>query len=112
MSIRLKYITKGGVTVLESAFQRKTKEEIKRRFPGCVIKRNDPHDIQGFPDITVFYRCKYAHLEFKQRKNAKHQPNQDYYVDLFNKMGGFAAFIYPENKEDILIEMREYFNAG
>lgn len=97
---------------LESDFQRILKSEIAVIFPGCMIKRNDPYDIQGFPDITVYYKNKYAQLECKRSKDAPHRPNQEYYIKMFNNMGGYAAFVYPENKERVLEEMRAHFGKG
>lgn len=99
--------------MLESTFQRKTRKEIEDViFPDCIVKRNEPWDHQGFPDLTIFKGRKYAHLEFKRSADAVHQPNQDYYIDLFNKMGAYAAFIYPENKEEIIEELKDYFNQS
>lgn len=76
-------------------------DEIRQRLPGAIILKNDPNYIQGIPDLTVFCDNKWATLEVKTGKRASHQPNQDYYVDLMNQMS-FSAFIYPENKEEIL----------
>lgn len=95
---------------LESTFQSNLKKELKRMFPGCIIKRNSVDDIQGFPDITVYYGSKYAHLECKRTKHSPRRPNQQYYVDLFNDMGGYASFIYPENKDQVLAELGLWFN--
>ena len=39
----------------ESAFQAKLIREIKKRFPGAIVLKNDPNYIQGFPDLTVLY---------------------------------------------------------
>ena len=97
---------------LESVFQKRLKAEIEVIFPGCVIKRNSVDDIQGFPDLTIFYKGKYAMLECKRYKDAPHRPNQDYYINMFNNMGGYASFVYPENKERVLEEMRLHFKGG
>lgn len=94
---------------LESEFQKNLKRELKRLFPGCIIKRNSVDDIQGFPDITVYYGQKYAHLECKRSARASKRPNQQFYVDLFNDMGGYASFIYPENKDKVLAELALWF---
>ena len=85
----------------ESGFQRKLIEEIKERFPGCVVMKNDPGYIQGIPDLTILYNDRWAVLETKKEEGAKHQPNQDRYVEKLNSMS-FSAFIFPENKEEIL----------
>ena len=86
---------------LESAFQKELIDEIKEMFPGCVVIKNDPNYIQGFPDLTILHGDKWAVLEVKKNEKSSHQPNQDYYVDKLDKMG-FCSFIYPENKDHIL----------
>ena len=96
---------------LESQFQAKLKKTLKDRFPGCVVMKNDPNDIQGIPDLTVLYGKKWASLECKRSKIAHKQPNQEYYVDKLNKMS-FARFIFPENEETVLNEMEEFFGEG
>lgn len=92
----------------ENQFQPKLIEEIKRRFPGCIVTKLDSGHIQGIPDLLVLYRRHWATLECKKSKSAKHQPNQDDYVRQMNEMS-FSAFIYPENKEDILDGMESAF---
>lgn len=93
---------------LESEFQKRLIREIKERLPGCIVLKNDPDYKQGIPDLSIFYKKHWAMLECKKRKGAKHEPNQDYYVDKANKMS-YAAFIYPENKEDVLNGMEQAF---
>lgn len=93
----------------ESEFQRKLKKEIKSMFPGCIVTKLDPGDIQGIPDLLVLYKNRWATLENKKSEDADHQPNQDYYVDKMNKMS-FSRFIYPENKEQVLEELKENFS--
>ena len=39
--------------MLENRFQAKLIKEIKKTFPGCVVLKNDPTYIQGFPDLRV-----------------------------------------------------------
>lgn len=105
-------LKKGGskMAKLESKFQKELMDEIRARYPGCVIIKNDSGYIQGFPDWTVLYKDKWAVLETKREKNAKHQPNQDYYVTQLNSMS-FSRFVYPENKDDILTELSKIFDA-
>ena len=92
--------------MLESRFQANLIKEIKQLLPGCIIMKNDPEYIQGIPDLTVLYGKKWATLECKKSKNESHRPNQDYYVDKMQQMS-YSAFIYPENKEDILHELQQ-----
>lgn len=94
--------------MLEKDFQKKFIRELEAIFDGCILIKNDAGYIQGFPDWTMFYKNKYAVLEIKKSKNAQHQPNQDYYIDLIDSMG-FARFVYPENKNDVIEDLRRYF---
>ena len=94
----------------ESKFQADLKKELKRMFPGCIVTKLDSGDIQGIPDLLVLYKNKWATLENKKSKDAPKRPNQEYYVEKMNEMS-FSRFIYPENKEEILNELRETFEA-
>lgn len=92
---------------LESGFQDKLRKELETLFPGCWIFKMD--QIQGIPDLLILYKNKWALLENKRNAKATHQPNQDYYVDLFNKLS-FSRFIFPENKDEVLKELTKFFN--
>ena len=91
---------------LESGFQDKLRDELKRMFPGCMIFKMD--QIQGIPDMLILYEDKWAMLENKRSANARRQPNQEYYIDILNSMS-FARFVYPENKDEVLDELYFYF---
>lgn len=93
---------------LENEFQANLKKELKSIFPGCVVTKLDSGDIQGIPDLLILYKDRWATLECKRSKKAKKQPNQEYYINRMNDMS-YSSFIYPENKEDILNELREKF---
>jgi len=92
----------------ESAFQSRLIKKLKDRFPGCVVLKNDAGYLQGFPDLTVFYKDRWAALECKQSASARHQPNQEYYVNYLNGMS-FARFIFPENEEEVLRDLERTF---
>ena len=92
----------------EGKSQKKLIDEIKNRFKGAIVFKTDPNYIQGFPDLIILYRDKWAALECKVGVNAKKRPNQDYYVDILNKMS-FSRFVYPENKEEVLNELQQSF---
>lgn len=94
----------------ENKFQSDLIKELKTMFPGSVVLKNDPNYIQGIPDLTIFYKDKWATLEVKRNKVASYQPNQDYYVDMMNQMS-FSSFIYPENKEEVLIDLQRTFES-
>lgn len=95
---------------LESGFQSKLIKELKSLFNGCFVMKLDSSYIQGIPDLLILYRNKWAILECKRHKDARRQPNQEYYVDVLNSMS-FSRFIYPENKEEVLSELQEYLNS-
>ena len=91
---------------LESGFQDKLRRELKMLFPECMIFKMD--QIQGIPDLLVLYKDKWFSLECKKNANSSRRPNQEYYVDLMNKMS-FSRFICPENKQEVLDELRKAF---
>lgn len=93
---------------LERDFQRRLIQEIKDRFSGCMVLKNDSDYIQGIPDLTVFYKDRWATLEVKKSASAAHRPNQEHYVERMNDMS-FSAFIFPENKEVVLDELAKHF---
>ena len=94
--------------MLESKFQAKLIKEIKERFPGCVVLKNDSSYLQGVPDLSIFYKERWAMLEVKQSAKASHRPNQSYYVDKMNEMS-FSRFVFPENKDEVLDELEVLF---
>lgn len=91
----------------ESKFQSNLKKELKNMFPGCIVTKLDSGDIQGIPDLLILYKNKWAALENKRTAKAHRQPNQEYYVNKMNDMS-FSKFIYPENKEEVLTDLRNY----
>lgn len=93
----------------ESEFQHSLKKELENLFPGCMVTKLDSSYIQGIPDLLVLYKNKWATLENKRSQKASHQPNQDYYVNKMNNMS-FSRFIYPENKNDVINELTNFFN--
>ena len=97
--------------MLESKFQAELIKELKERFPGCIVLKNDPNYIQGIPDLLILYGKRWAALECKKSKDAPMRPNQSYYVKRMNKMS-FSRFIFPENKEEVLRELQSAFKSG
>ena len=92
----------------ESAYQAKLIRKLKRLFPGCVILKNDPQQQQGILDLTILFGNLWGMLEVKTSPNARRRPNQEYYVREFDEMS-FAAFICPENEEEVLLALQEAF---
>ena len=94
---------------LESKFQKELIDEVKERYPGCIALKNDSSYMQGFPDWTILYKDKWAVLEVKKERGAHKQPNQEYYANKLNEMGGFSRFVFPENKVEVLEDMDALF---
>ena len=94
----------------EITLHRDLKKELKQMFPGCIVAKMDSGDIQGIPDLLILYKNKWATLENKRSANASKRPNQEYYVNKMNEMS-FSRFIYPENKEEVLNDLRKTFEA-
>ena len=95
---------------LEKDFQSKLIKELKNIFKGCLVMKLDSSYIQGIPDLLILYKNKWATLECKKNANSTKRPNQEYYVGLMNKMS-FSRFICPENKEEVLNELRKTFKS-
>lgn len=97
--------------MLESKFQASLIKKLKKQFDDCFVLKNDPTYLQGVPDLLVLYKNKWATLECKKNANARHQPNQDYYVGRMNDIA-FSRFIYPENEKEVLAELKHYFDTN
>ena len=106
------FVERGGFSVggLERDFQAKLIKELKVRFEGCIVMKNDSSYIQGIPDLLVLYKDRWASLECKKSKTASKRPNQQYYVDKMNEMS-FSRFICPENKQEVLDERERAFES-
>lgn len=101
--------------MLESEYQQSLKKKLENIFRGCVILKNDPNYIQGFPDLTIFYKDKWAVLEVKKdisemSKTTASIRNQKFYIRMLDKMS-FARFIYPQNEEEVLNELQQAFRS-
>ena len=97
--------------MLENKFQSNLIKELKAILPGCIVMKNDSSYIQGIPDLLVLYKNRWASLECKKSLTASKRPNQEYYVGLMNKMS-FSRFISPENKDEIIGELKKFFKIA
>lgn len=92
----------------ENIIQGNLIKEIEKRYPGCIVLKNDANYKQGIPDLTIMYHDKYAVLETKADKNSSYRPNQETYLRLFDDWS-FGRRIQPENKEEVLNELDAFF---
>ena len=95
----------------ESVFQKKVIDRCKREFLGCEVIKMPSDYIQGIPDLLVLFGPYWAFLEVKVSEDARHQPNQDYYIAYYGNRG-FARFIYPENEDQVFVDLYNYFRKG
>ncbi len=96
----------------EGQYQQELKKKIRKRLPDAVILKNDPNWLQGFPDLTILYKDRYAILEVKKDRSAEVQPNQSYYIDKVHGWAAFSSFIFPENEEEVLDGLQRSLEAG
>lgn len=98
---------------LEREYQAGLISRLERRFPGCIILKNDEHYRPGFPDLTILYGEKYSVLEVKRSEEDANKPgpNQLYYIDMIVQMGGHAGFVYPENEHEVFNALQRAFGS-
>jgi len=96
--------------MLERDYQASLIRKLKSAFPGCIVLKNDSAYKQGIPDLLILWNDRWAALEVKVSAKARVQPNQRYYVEQMHEMS-FAAFIYPENEEDIFHDLQQAFTS-
>lgn len=92
--------------MLERDFQAKLIKKIEKLLPGCFILKNDSGHRQGILDLLILYKKRWGMLEVKKSEKEPFQPNQEYYLELFNDMS-FAAVIYPSNEEEVLLGLQQ-----
>lgn len=95
----------------EAAYQSKLISKLSNMFPGCFIMKTNPAEYQGIPDLIILFGGTWAMLELKRHSNAERQANQNYYVEKFNEMA-FAAFIHPQNEDQVLSDLQSAFGVG
>lgn len=95
----------------EGAFQTLVRKELEKRFPGCIVNKQDSSYRQGFPDLVVLMDYGfYAVLEIKKSADAERQPNQEFYVDRTNQMS-FGALVHPGNLEEVLDAIQQAYES-
>lgn len=97
------------MSVRENKYQSELIKKLSALYPQSMILKNDPNYIQGVPDLLVLRDERWAMLEVKASAKASHRPNQEYYIAKLNHMG-FARFVYPENEDEVLRDLDEYFS--
>jgi hypothetical protein len=95
----------------EAQFQSKLIKKLMKLFPGCEIQKLDVLYKQGFPDLLILWKDKWAVLEVKASSRAKSQPNQEFYIEKLGHMS-FASYIYPDNEKEVLSALQQAFEPS
>lgn len=95
----------------EAQFQRHLILQLKQLFPGCEVQKMEASYQQGFPDLLILWKNKWAVLEVKASAKAPSQPNQDFFINKFSDMS-FASYIYPENEKEVLSALQQAFESS
>lgn len=95
----------------ESQYQAKLIKKLESMFPGCMVLKNNPNHVQGVPDLLVLYYGTWGALEVKLALDGKIQPNQRHFVSKMDELS-FAAFICPENEEEVLNDLQHTLTSG
>jgi hypothetical protein len=98
------------VTLRENQYQARLIKRLNQQFPGCIVLKTDTSYQQGFPDLIILWGTYWASLEVKPSARFDSQPNQGYFIERLNNMS-FAAFIYPENEEEVLYALQQAFES-
>lgn len=98
--------------LLEGPYKTALTKRIEKRWgPLVMVFRLDPDFRQGIPDMLLLFEGGFwATLEGKRNAKAPYRPNQQYYVELMDRLC-FSAFIYPENEEAVLNELEEAYQS-
>ena len=80
----------------ESQYQSHLITKLSVLFPGCMILKNDATYRQGIPDLSVFFKDKWAMLEVKASASARRIPNQVHYIKQLDEAKVFPAKIVTE----------------
>lgn len=94
----------------ESMFQARVINRIKKTFPDCIILKNDSQYVQGIPDLLILNNDRWGALEVKQALDSHIGANQRHWVSVMGEMS-FAAFVCPENEEEVLYELQRALSA-
>lgn len=95
---------------LESKFQKHLIDTLEVMFPDCWILKNDSGYWQGIPDLSIFWHDRWAMLEVKRSIDESYEPNQEWNIEVLNRMS-FCAMICPENEEEVLHALQQSFRA-
>ena len=92
----------------EGEFKQSFNVELKKLGCEVVPYVQGAYTRKGFPDyIVLLPEGLTVYIEYKASKNAKYRPGQREWLEKLRKMGYFAWACYPENKKEVLKEIKE-----
>lgn len=109
----LSILWKGGQTMArrERDYQPDLIDRIEKLLPGCYVRKCEIQ--QGWPDLLILWRDRWALLEVKKKKPTKasdFEVNQEWWIEEFDSMS-FSACIYPENEQEVLDALQQTFRT-
>lgn len=92
----------------EADFKQKFCKELKKLHCIVLQYQQSATTIAGFPDtIVLLPESLVIFLEFKKSKTAKYRPGQKEWKKKLEERGFYHWFVYPENAEQVLKEIKE-----
>lgn len=100
----------------EGSFKSKLIKDIEKEFPDCIVTKLEADFKAGIPDILIVDGPRWATLEAKASKadvtkQRQNKEAQDYYVGKMRSMS-YSSYVYPENKEEVLNELKIHFHRS
>ena len=100
----------------EGIFKKKLIAELEKEFPDCLITKLEADFNTWIPDVLIVDGPRWATLEVKASKAdvtkpRKNKEAQDYYVKKMRRMS-YSSYVYPENKEEVLNELKVHFHRS
>ena len=100
----------------EAVFERAFMAKLKKLPNGFFPPKGAPGAILGNADRVGCLNGLYISLEFKRsaaelNKKTRRAALQKYTAELVDKAGGFSAFVYPENWEQIFAALERIARA-
>ena len=77
-------------------------------LPDCAYLVKEAKAIRGLPDLIGVVKGVPFYLEIKKSGNELSAPRtvlQEYQLKRFRKAGAFTSFIYPENAQEVLLDL-------
>ena len=100
-----------STTPLEKVFEAKCMKVLKTLPNSYWLPKEHPRSAGANPDRQGVINSISIHLEFKRslaeaKKTTGRTKRQRYRLDMLQNAGAFAEFVYPENWEKILNDLR------